>query len=108
HVTVSMEGESADTAESFSSLYVGFPMAMLLMYVLIAAIFGSYTQPGVIILTVPFGFIGAVIGHMLLGYELTMMSMFGMVALAGIVVNDAIVLIDGFNERIAHGSPFAR
>jgi multidrug efflux pump subunit AcrB len=108
HVTVSLEGEKADTAESLGSLYVGFPLAMLMMYVLIAAIFQSYTQPAIIMLTVPFGFVGAVLGHLLLGYDLTMMSLFGLVALAGIVVNDAIVLIDGFNDRLAHGASFAR
>ncbi len=107
-ILVSLEGEKADSAESFASLFVGFPLAMLAMYVLIAAIFQSYIQPGVILLTVPLGIIGAVWGHLLLGHDLTMMSMFGMVALAGIVVNDAIILIDGFNDRIAHGAPFAR
>jgi multidrug efflux pump subunit AcrB len=107
-VVVSLEGEKADSAESLGSLFVGFPLALLMMYVLIAAIFQSYVQPGVILLTVPFGIIGAVWGHLLLGYDLTMMTLFGMVALAGIVVNDAIVLIDGFNDRLAHGAPFTR
>ena len=63
--------------------------------------------------TVPFGMIGAVLGHLLLGYDLSMMSMFGMVALTGVVVNDAIVLIERINENLACGNalfptPFCR
>jgi multidrug efflux pump subunit AcrB len=56
--------------------------------------------------TVPFGIIGAVLGHLLLGYDLSIMSIFGMVALTGVVVNDAIVLIERINENFACGMPF--
>ena len=68
--------------------------------------FLSYLQPFVILFTVPFGIIGAVIGHLLMGFNLSMMSIFGMVALTGVVVNDAIVLIERINENIAEGMPF--
>jgi multidrug efflux pump subunit AcrB len=68
--------------------------------------FRSYAQPFVILVTIPFGMVGAVIGHLLFGYELSIMSIFGMVALTGVVVNDAIVLIERVNENIAEGMPF--
>ncbi len=68
--------------------------------------FRSYVQPLIILFTVPFGIIGAVLGHLLMGYNLSMMSIFGMVALTGVVVNDAIVLIERINENMAEGMPF--
>ncbi len=65
--------------------------------------FRSYLQPFIIMIIVPFGIIGAIIGHLLMGYDLTMMSVFGMVALSGVVVNDAIVLIECVNTYLAKG-----
>ena len=84
----------------------GSPLAVLAIFVIIATMFRSYAQPFVILFTVPFGIIGAVAGHMLLGFDLSIMSVFGMVALTGVVVNDAIVLIERFNENIAEGMRF--
>lgn len=103
---VALQGEQKKMRESIGSLYVGFPLAMLGVFIIIATMFRSYVQPFVIMFTVPFGIIGAVIGHLLLGFDLSMMSMFGMVALAGVVVNDAIVLIERINENIAQGMQF--
>jgi multidrug efflux pump subunit AcrB len=80
---------------------VGFPLAILGIYVIIATMFRSYIQPLVILVTVPFGIIGAIIGHLMMGLNLTMMSLFGIVALSGVVVNDAIVLIECINENLA-------
>jgi multidrug efflux pump subunit AcrB len=99
-------GPQQDSRDAFGSLAVGFPLAMLAIFVIIATVFRSYVQPLVILVTVPFGIIGAVLGHLVLGYDVTMMSMFGMVALAGVVVNDAIVLIECINTQIARGMPF--
>ena len=103
---VALQGEQKKMRESFDSLYVGFPLAVLGIFIIIATMFRSYTQPFVIMFTVPFGIIGAVIGHLVLGYDLSIMSIFGMVALTGVVVNDAIVLIERINENIAEGMPF--
>ena len=103
---VSLQGEQKKMRESFGSLFVGFPLAVLGIFIVIATMFRSYTQPFVILFTVPFGIIGAVFGHMLLGYDLSIMSIFGMVALTGVVVNDAIVLIERINENFACGMPF--
>lgn len=103
---VALQGEQKKTRESLSSLLIGYSLAMVGMFIIIATIFRSYVQPLVIMFTVPFGIIGAVFGHMLLGYDLTMMSLFGIVALTGVVVNDAIVLIERVNENLAEGMAF--
>lgn len=97
------QGEKQDSADSLASLQVSFPVALVGIYVIIAAIFRSYIQPLIIMLTVPFGIIGAIIGHLLRGLDVSMMSLFGIVALAGVVVNDAIVLIEAYNFNIAQG-----
>ncbi len=102
-VYLSMQGSKKNTRESFSSLVIGFPIALVGIFVIIATIFRSYIQPFIILFTIPFGIIGAIIGHLLLGYNLSMMSIFGMVALSGVVVNDAIVLIERVNENLASG-----
>lgn len=99
------QGEKQDSADSLASLKISFPVALIGIYVIIAAIFRSYIQPMIIMLTVPFGIIGAVIGHLLRGIDVSMMSLFGIVALAGVVVNDAIVLIEAYNTNIARGLP---
>ncbi|MFC1826212.1 efflux RND transporter permease subunit, partial [Thermodesulfobacteriota bacterium] len=105
-IHVALQGEQKKMRESFDSLYVGYPLALIGIFIIIATMFRSYAQPLVIMFTVPFGIIGAVIGHLLLGYDLSIMSIFGMVALTGVVVNDAIVLIERINENIAEGMPF--
>ncbi len=103
---VALQGEQKKMRESFGSLEIGFPLAVLGIFIIIATMFRSYAQPLVILFTVPFGIIGAVFGHLLMGYDLSMMSLFGMVALTGVVVNDAIVLIERINENLACGMPF--
>jgi multidrug efflux pump subunit AcrB len=105
-IRVAQQGEQKKMSESFDSLKVGFPLAILGIFVIVATMFRSYAQFFVIFFTVPFGIIGAVVGHLVLGYELSMMSTFGMVALTGVVVNDAIVMIERINENIADGMPF--
>ncbi len=103
---ISLQGEKKNMRESFGSLKVTFPLAVVGIFVIIATIFRSYIQPVVILFTIPFGIIGAIFGHLFLGYSLSMMSMFGMVALTGVVVNDAIVLIERINGNLAEGMEF--
>jgi multidrug efflux pump subunit AcrB len=103
---VALQGEQKKMRESFESLFVGYPLAILGIFIIVATMFRSYAQPFIILFTVPFGIIGAVFGHLLLGYNLSIMSMFGIVALTGVVVNDAIVLIERVNENIAEGMSF--
>jgi len=103
---VSLQGEKKKMKESFDSLQVGFPLALLGIFIIISTMFRSYMQTLVIMFTVPFGIIGAVAGHLVMNFDLSMMSIFGMVALTGVVVNDAIVLIERINENIAEGMDF--
>ncbi len=97
-LTYSVEGQQAEQQESLSALGTGFALAMLLIYALLAIPFRSYVQPLIVMLAIPFSFIGAVGGHLLLGYGLSLISLFGIVALAGVVVNDSLVLIAATNR----------
>jgi multidrug efflux pump subunit AcrB len=103
---VAQQGEQKKMREAFTPLAMGYPMALLGIFIIIATIFRSYAQPLVIMFSVPFGIIGAIIGHLIMGYNLSIVSMFGMVALTGVVVNDAIVLIERVNENLAEGMRF--
>ena len=91
--------------ESTSALNTGFIFALLMIYVLLAIPFRKYTQPLIVMIAIPFGIIGAVIGHIIMGYSLSLMSLMGIVALSGVVVNDALILIDFINNKVAAGMP---
>jgi len=98
------EGEQREQQESLDSMKVNFLVAQLAIFALLAIPFKSYTQPLIIMSAIPFGLVGAVFGHMLMGLNMTMLSMFGMVALTGVVVNDSLILIDLINRRRAGGA----
>ncbi len=98
------EGRQADFSESMRSLYKGFILALVAIFVLLAIPFKSYAQPIIVMVAIPFGIVGAVIGHIVMGYELSIMSMMGIVALCGVVVNDALVLIDYANRVKSEGA----
>lgn len=100
---ISFSGAQREQAETFGSLQVGLVLALFAIYALLAIPFRSYIQPVIIMAVIPFGIVGAVLGHILLGYSLSMLSIMGMVALSGVVVNDSIVLIDAVNRRRAAG-----
>lgn len=104
-VSIRWEGQQEQSRESVGSLTLGFGIAILAMYILLVLQFRSYAQPILILMIVPFGMIGAVWGHALLGLPLTLFSMFGLVALSGVVINDSIVLIDFINSRVREGIP---
>ncbi|MCA9691405.1 MAG: efflux RND transporter permease subunit, partial [Myxococcales bacterium] len=91
-------GENREQRETMQSLARGGIMALLVIYALLAIPFKSYVQPIIVMMAIPFGLVGAVLGHMLMGYSLSMVSMMGMVALIGVVVNDSLVLIDAANR----------
>lgn len=95
----SLEGEQREQEEALQSLAIGFIFAMVVIYAMLAIPFKSYIQPLIVMLSIPFGVIGAVLGHLLLGYELSIISMFGIVALSGVVVNDSLVLVVTTNEN---------
>jgi HAE1 family hydrophobic/amphiphilic exporter-1 len=104
-VRVRWEGQREQTNESLRSLGIGFIVALFAMFILLTMEFKSYFQPLLIIFVIPFGCAGAVFGHALMGMPLTLFSMFGLVALSGVVVNDSIVLIDFINHRVRAGHP---
>jgi multidrug efflux pump subunit AcrB len=104
-VRVRWEGQREQSNESLRSLGVGFVVASFAMFVLLTMEFKSYFQPFLIMAAIPFGCAGAVFGHALMGMPLTLFSMFGLVALAGVVVNDSICLIDFINIRVREGHP---
>ena len=104
-VRVRWEGEQEQTNESLRSLGLGFVVSLFAMFVLLTIEFRSYLQPLLILTAIPFGAAGAVFGHALLGMPLSLFTMFGVVALSGIVVNDSIVLIDFINARVREGRP---
>jgi HAE1 family hydrophobic/amphiphilic exporter-1 len=102
-VGVRWEGQQQQTQESTQSLFIGSALALLAMYVLLVVEFRSYFQPLIILAIVPFGVIGAIWGHGIMGIEVTLFSFFGLVALIGVVLNDSIVLVDFINSRVRSG-----
>jgi HAE1 family hydrophobic/amphiphilic exporter-1 len=104
-VRVRWEGQREQSNESLRSLGAGFIVALFAMFVLLTMEFKSYFQPFIILGAIPFGCAGAVFGHALMGMPLTLFSMFGLVALAGVVVNDSICLVDFINHRVREGHP---
>lgn len=101
----SFEGRQAEMNKSMKSLGMGLLLALLCVYGLLAIPFRSYIQPIIIMFSIPFGLVGAAAGHVIMGYSLSMMSLFGMVALTGVVINDSLVLIDFTNRRRSEGTP---
>ncbi|WP_209404141.1 efflux RND transporter permease subunit [Pseudozobellia sp. WGM2] len=102
-LTWTFEGSQADMRESTNTLKAGFSIAMLLIYALLAVAFSSYIQPLIVMTAIPFGIVGAVIGHILLGYDLSLVSLMGVIALSGVVVNDSLIMIDYANKRRKEG-----
>jgi len=101
------QGRQADMQESLTALAYGFLLAVVVFYVLLAIPFRSYTQPLIVLVAIPFGIFGAVIGHLIMGYSLSIISLMGIIALSGVVINDALVMIDYANgQRKAGASPF--
>ena len=98
-----IDGQRKRINESLGSLLRGGCIAAVVIFALLGTVLRSYVQPIIIMAAIPLGMIGAVAGHAVLGFELTLMSAFGMVALAGIIVNDALVLVDQVNKNLAGG-----
>lgn len=92
-------GRSREQGEAFRDLTVGTILALLVIYIVLAWVFGSYFKPLAVMLIIPFGVVGAVIGHYLLGFQLTILSMIGLLGLSGILVNDSIILVSRLDER---------
>ncbi|MEM7383768.1 MAG: efflux RND transporter permease subunit [Verrucomicrobiota bacterium] len=101
--TFTFFGEQKDQRQSVKEIGLGALVALIIMYVLMAIPLRSYVQPIIIMAVIPFGLVGAVIGHIIMGIELSIMSMCGIVALAGVVVNDSLVLVDYVNRQKRNG-----
>jgi multidrug efflux pump subunit AcrB len=105
-LTWSFQGSQAEMRESTSALWGGLLLALGVIYALLAVAFSSYSQPLIVLIAIPFGIIGAVIGHILLGYDLSLVSLMGVIALSGVVVNDSLIMIDYANRNRKDSSAF--
>ena len=96
---IDFAGNRREAVKSLGSLKRDFVIAILVIFVMLAGLFKSYIQPLVVMISIPFGIVGAVIGHLIMGYSLSMMGVIGIVALSGVVVNDSLVFVDFVNRR---------
>ncbi len=98
-ITWTFEGSNAEMRRATASLWGWFGLALGVIYALLAVAFSSYLQPLIVLLAIPFGIVGAVIGHIVLGYDLSLISLMGVIALSGVVVNDSLIMIDYANRH---------
>lgn len=105
NLEATLEGESRDRQEDLASLGKNMAIGVMIIFLLLGSLLRSYAQPIIILLVVPFGVVGAVLGHLLLGYNMTFISMFGIVALTGVIINDSVVMIDYYNQQRRNGEP---
>ncbi len=98
-LSYSFEGQQADMLESLSALGDGMIIVSFVMYGILAILFKSYVQPIMIMIAIPFSVVGAIIGHYIMGFSLSLVSMFGIIALSGVVINDSLILIDLANRK---------
>lgn len=103
-LTWSFEGNNAELRQAMTSLWGGFGLAMFGVYGLLAVAFRRYIQPLIVMVAIPFGIIGAVVGHIVLGFDLSLISFMGVIALAGVVVNDSLIMIDYANRTRRDGA----
>lgn len=101
NIDYTLEGEAREQSETFSSLVLAFIFVIFVIYALLAIPFKSYLQPIIVMGIIPFGVIGAVVGHWIMGMPLTILSIMGIFALIGVVVNDSLVLVDYINKQYA-------
>lgn len=98
-----LAGDQEEQAQAAPVIQQNFTMALVVIYILLALNFRSYSQPIVIMMAIPFGFMGAVIGHALLGLKLSLLSFFGVIGLSGVIINTSLMVTDFLNERLAEG-----
>jgi HAE1 family hydrophobic/amphiphilic exporter-1 len=96
-------GEYAETTEVFADLFRAFPVALVAIYMILAALFRSYLQPVVVVTSVPFAFVGIIVGVALLGYSVSFVLLYAAIGLTGVVVNDSLVMVDFINRARAQG-----
>jgi hydrophobic/amphiphilic exporter-1 (mainly G- bacteria), HAE1 family len=108
NVSWSYSGEAKEGVKAFLSIFKGYIPALFVIYLILATIFRSYLQPMIIMIAIPFSFIGAILGHLIMGIPFSIMSGFGIVALTGIAVNDSLVLIDCINKYVKEKKSLSR
>ena len=104
-VRIRVGGRQQDLNDAFATLPLAMVAALLMIYGILAWLFDSMTQPLAVMVSIPFGVIGMVVGHMIMGYDLTFLSLIGLIALAGVVVNNALVLVEFINMEVDAGRP---
>ena len=104
-LTYTFGGEQQEQLESLGALYRGFAIALLMIFVLLAIPLRSYTKPFIIMAVLPFGFIGVILGHWVLGVALSAVSFMGIFGLSGVAVNDSLVMIDFIDQKLREGVP---
>jgi multidrug efflux pump subunit AcrB len=102
-VSYEFGGEAEEQRESFGTLFYGLIIVLFVIYALLAIPFKSYAQPLIVMSIIPFGPAGAIVGHWIMNMDLTVLSMMGMLALTGVVVNDSLVLVDYINKKRKEG-----
>ena len=101
-------GKAEEEARTLADMRYGAMIGLIAIYVILAWVFASYTRPIVVMIIIPFGAMGAIIGHLVMGFDLTILSMIALLGLSGILVNDSIILVSTIDERIAAGEePYA-
>ncbi|MBL4826801.1 MAG: efflux RND transporter permease subunit [Spongiibacteraceae bacterium] len=103
-INYKLDGESEETVKMFNSLFLGFALALFGIYGLLAIPLKSYSQPLIIMGVIPFGIIGAIVGHIIIDIPFNMMSFFGIIALSGVVVNDSLIMVDFINTAVKKGT----
>ena len=103
-ISYSLEGEQQEQGQNLKSIGKNFLLAMIVVYMLLAIPFKSYFQPLVVMSSIPFGLTGAVLGHLIMGINFSVLSMMGFVALTGVVVNDSLVMVDFINRYRSEGN----
>ncbi|MEO1007763.1 MAG: efflux RND transporter permease subunit [Planctomycetota bacterium] len=106
-IRVVERGRQKEVSDSFATLPLGMSVAFGLIFVILAWLFGSYTQPLIVMAAIPFATIGMIWGHIALGFSMTFLSLIGFVALSGIVVNDSLIFMEFFNQRRRAGTGLA-
>ena len=102
-ITADIAGGAEEQRKSLGDLKTGTLVALALIYIILAWVFGSYSRPFVIMTIIPFGATGAILGHWLMGYSLTILSLIGLLGLSGIIINDSIILVARAVERLESG-----
>ena len=104
-LSFTLEGKAEEEARTLGDMRLGAAVGLTAIYIILAWVFASYSRPIVVMLIIPFGLVGAILGHLAMGFDLTILSLIALLGLAGILVNDSIILVSTVDERLANGEP---